>query len=134
MYYLLETHTHFVRQSRVLVQLAPFKAVKSSACTQLVGRKDRQDDDSIQLLCFVVLMSHVLSSLITFIKQTIGPMGKKGKGKQAGNFPSKSMRAAFCTEWQAIANEVDVQKLVSSITMKTIVGLLLLSLVCLLRL
>jgi hypothetical protein len=36
-------------------------------------------------------------------------MGKKGKGKQAGNFPSKSMRAAFCTEWQAIANEVDLR-------------------------
>jgi hypothetical protein len=36
-------------------------------------------------------------------------MGKKGKGKQAGNFSSKSMRAAFCTELQALANEVEIR-------------------------
>ena len=35
-------------------------------------------------------------------------MGKK-KGRQCGGFPSKAMRAAYYTEWQALASEVDLR-------------------------
>lgn len=37
-------------------------------------------------------------------------MGKK-KGRQCGGFPSKAMRAAYCTEWQSLASEVELRKI-----------------------